>query len=537
MTRPIPTTTTIAMLVRMVKVRIVWPLLLILRMAPMPPSTWSSKFCTRVAKGGGRKMGNRLKGRKSLSKRLYLLAFVCFFLCSGFSFLGYLAYHTAYGRYLPLAQDGIQHLRRAEALLARMPQNPLDAPTVNQAQHEFAAALTSFTQVNAGLQSLPGLGVEVGTFIPVYGARLRAAVHLVPLAVEISQAGMASCDILKVFIAGFHNPFKAQEHGLTMADLAIIDQDFQRIKAAFHMVVDEASQVQPADLQFDPHLTELFATLQKDMPLLQQWLDATGKLLTVFPTLLGIGKPANYLIEVLDSTELRPAGGFIGNYGILTLSGGRVTTAHITDVDLLDKPYTAAGHSIPYPSAYTWFPYYLGAGSWSLSNSNLDADFPTAARYGELNYQREGGNVPVQGVIAITPALISHALEITGPIAIPEYHETVTAQNLIDRIHYHQLGPAGEGPDYVASPDGHSSLRKRFTELLAEHFLAHVRQLAPSALPRFMQLLVNSVRSKDLQIYLNSSVAENLLHQFHLDAAIQSSVGDGLFVVDANLSA
>ena len=52
-------------------------------------------------------------------------------------------------------------------------------------------------------------------------------------------------------------------------------------------------------------------------------------------------------LEVLDSTELRPGGGFIGNYGIATFSGGRLTAAHITDTYLLDKDNLTAGHTIP----------------------------------------------------------------------------------------------------------------------------------------------------------------------------------------------
>jgi hypothetical protein len=152
---------------------------------------------------------------------------------------------------------------------------------------------------------------------------------------------------------------------------------------------------------------------------------------------------------------------------------------------------------------------------------------------------QEGGKGPVQGVIAITPALIEHALAITGPIAVTEYHETVTAQNLIARIHYHQLGGSGanEGSSYIPSPGGHSSQRKRFTELLSEHLLARVRQLPSSDLSKFLLLMVNSLRSKDIQIYLNSVIAQSLLHKYHLDAAIQSPVGDGLFVVDANIAA
>src|SRR5258708_13001292 len=48
--------------------------------------------------------------------------------------------------------------------------------------------------------------------------------------------------------------------------------------------------------------------------------------------------------------------------------------------------------------------------------------------------------------------------------------------------------------------------------------------------------MISSLRSKDVQVYLNSSSAESLLQSYHLDSSIQSSRGDGLFVVDANIS-
>src|SRR5207302_40793 len=220
--------------------------------------------------------------------------------------------------------------------------------------------------------------------------------------------------------------------------------------------IHEVNQLQPTDMQFDPRVSKLVETFHKDVPVMQGWLDAIEKFLPVAPTLLGVGAPANYLIEVLDSSELRPAGGFIGNSGTATFAGGRLTAARITDVDLLDKPFEEAGHVIAYPPGYSWFD--LVPKSWSFRDSNLDADFPTAARYGEQTYIKEGGSIPVQGVIAITPALIEHAMAITGPIAVPEYQETITAQNLIARIHYRQLGgrAAGAGSELIPSPDGHS---------------------------------------------------------------------------------
>ncbi len=474
-----------------------------------------------------------LNKRNKLPKKFFIFFLLTLaLLCGGDAVLsvnGYQQYSGNYHRDLSLAQVGMQHLRTAETILKMLPKNPFDAQSVSQAQHEFAASLAAFVQVDNDLKSLPG----ISTSIPVYGARLSAALHVLPIAIEVSQAGITGCNTLNLIISRFHNPLSALAQGITMADLTIIEKDFQQIKATLTLIVNQVNHLQPSDLQLDPRLGKYLATFQRDIPQLQAWLETIERLLPVAPTLLGIGTPANYLIEILDSTELRPGGGFIGNYGIATFSGGRLTAAHITDTYLLDKAYDATGYTIPYPSAYTWFNL---AASWSLRDSNLDADFPTAARYAELNYAREGGSIPVQGVIAITPALIERALEITGPINVPEYHETVTAQNLVDRIHYYQVGPGNTDHGDAPSPDGLSTVRKRFTALLAEHFLVRVRQVSSSALPRFLQLMISSLRSKDVQIYLNPSSAEKLLQSYHLASSIQSPGGDSLFVVDANIS-
>jgi len=114
----------------------------------------------------------------------------------------------------------------------------------------------------------------------------------------------------------------------------------------------------------------------------------------------------------------------------------------------------------------------------------------------------------------------------------------VTAQNLVSLIHFHQLGgrAAGEGSSYIPSPDGHSSERKRFMELLAEHFLARVQQLSSLAMPQFLHVLINALRTKDVEVYFNAAGAENVLQLLHLDGTIQSPPGDHLFIVDTNVS-
>ena len=467
----------------------------------------------------------RVRRKKRRSKKpLILLLALLFVVASVLSVVG----HVRYSGDFALAQTGIQHLQKAESLLAASPQSLLDTHVVSQAQTEFSSASQVFTQLNGDLQAIPG----VATLVPVYGSRLAAAQNLVPLALALSQSGVAGCDILNALATSLHEPLTPQAHGITLTDLTRIATDLQQISYWFSAASDEVSQLQPAAVQFDPRISKLVTSFSKEAPVIQAWLNDLGQLLPVAPAVLGIGTPANYLVELLDSTELRPGGGFIGNYGIATLSGGRLLSARINDTYLLDKPFVAAGHSITYPPGFSWF-NVVAPDSWSLRDSNLEADFPTSARYGEQTYAQEGGNEPLRGVIAITPALIQQALTITGPIAVPEYKEIVTPQNLVDRIHYYQ----STGSDLVLSPDNNSSQRKHFTSLLAEHFLARVRQLAPSASGKLFQVLINGLRSKNLQIYFNAPEAEALLRLAHVDAAIQPAAGDDLLVVDTNIGA
>ncbi len=286
------------------------------------------------------------KSRKQKSKKLSIFLLTFALLCivgAGLSVVGYQTYSGNYHRDLSLAQLGMQHLQKAETLLKMLPKNPFDAQKVSQAQEEFSASLAAFVQVDNDLKSLPGISES----LPVYGSRLSAALHVLPIAIELSQTGITGCRALTLVISRLHNPVSAQAQGFTMADLRVIEKDFQQIKATLALVVSQVNHLQPADLQLDPRLSKFVTTFHKDIPQLQVWLGSIEHLLPVATTLLGVGTPANYLIEILDSTELRPGGGFIGNYGIATFSGGRLTAAHITDTYLLDEANLAAGHVIP----------------------------------------------------------------------------------------------------------------------------------------------------------------------------------------------
>src|SRR5262249_311420 len=155
--------------------------------------------------------------------------------------------------------------------------------------------------------------------------------------------------------------------------------------------------------------------------------------------------PARYLVVAMDRGELRPGGGFMGNYGVLTLADGKQSNTQplvFGDVYDIDRQYFLKLHGpdlhdcsrdvVPPPQLYWWWPYRLNGSEqrcdfdWGLRDSNLSPDFPTNARAAMQIVQQSGivpGNRPLQGVIAFTPVLIEGLLasDVFGPVYVPEF--------------------------------------------------------------------------------------------------------------------
>jgi hypothetical protein len=456
-----------------------------------------------------------------------------------------MAYSTGSSAYHQ-ASDGLTHLRAGERLLLGLSNSGFSVAAVQQARSEFATAQQDFAQANESLHRIPGIAESA----PLVGGKLRTVNSLAAVADNFSQIGVAACDALAIALGALSNPFGTSKSGssntsssassttpkagLTANDLATIQAKLATISALFNDTTAQLNALQPGDLSsFDPKIGAEMMKVKAALPTIQQSLQEAQAVMGIAGSLLGVGTPTNYLVELLDSTELRPGGGFIGNIGIMTLNSGLLASLHVKDVDLLDRPFEFAGGFIPFPSQYRWFDL---VSNWSVRDSNLDGDFPTDARNAETNYRLEGGTEKVQGVIAITPWLIERALAITGPIYVPEFKETVTPSNLVNLIHYHQLGP-GHGSEYVPDPASLSSERKRFTGFLFMHFMDRVKAIMGAKRSEFVKLAMTALSTKDVQIYFNNPVVEQLLQRHSLASTIDAPpTGDSLFVVDANVA-
>src|SRR5262249_28511821 len=138
--------------------------------------------------------------------------------------------------------------------------------------------------------------------------------------------------------------------------------------------------------------------------------------LHVAPALLGVNAPTRLLVELMDRGETRATGGYIGNYGGMTIQQGKLAPFSLTDVYTLDIPYAVQQGWPNAPAPYTWWPFH----GFGLRDSNLSPSFPTSAQMGIDQLAKEGGP-PVQGVVALNALVIARALAVIGPVDVPGY--------------------------------------------------------------------------------------------------------------------
>src|SRR5205085_5862228 len=95
------------------------------------------------------------------------------------------------------------------------------------------------------------------------------------------------------------------------------------------------SHISVKDLPISEAQKAQLASLLPLLPKAQDMIVQAQGLVGLVAWLLGVGHQRRFLIQTMDSAELRPGGGFTGQYGILQIQNGRVTPPSLTDVTLL----------------------------------------------------------------------------------------------------------------------------------------------------------------------------------------------------------
>ena len=456
-------------------------------------------------------------------------------IAAGYGISAYTTYTGLRGQ----AQSGVQHLLNVKTIFTGVKTHPsgfLDAGKLSRARQEFVAARADFQQVTYELEHT-GIIQSITTLFPQYLTQVQSARAVSQVGIDISDIGQQLTTTALILAPTFRGPL------LTDTTKPLITQDMlDLVGATINAILPRLSDIQsqsrsisldslPVSAQQRDQLRQFLQLLPQGQADLAQVLDLLG----AANWLLGVGEPRTFLVQTMDRAELRPTGGFTGQYGELQIQGGRVAPFNLRDISLVE--YVDSSHTIGQfapPQYRTWWPF----ANWGLRDSNVSADFPTSAQIAIAQYELEVGH-QVDGVVLFTPFLIEHILQIVGPVYVPEYKDTITAQNLEDRLHYYQQDNAGIYKQIVIQPgNSTTSYRKRFTGLLAQLLLDKVRHAPPDEILTIAHEMLHDLKTRDLQVYFTNPQVEAVLAKYDYSAQIdRSTTQDGLYVVQANLSA
>lgn len=254
-------------------------------------------------------------------------------------------------------------------------------------------------------------------------------------------------------------------------------------------------------------------------------LDQAAMMAKHAPVLLGIPERQTYAILLQNNAELRPTGGFIGSFALVTFEAGRLLDLRVEDV------YAADGQLQGFVEPPAPIKAHLGEVSWFLRDVNWDPEFPITSERAAWFIDKELG-IKVNGVLAITLDVAEALLQVTGPLYLPDYQITVSSDNLYQQAQFqseiHFFPGSTQKRDFLGAVTG--ELYRSLTTSIP--------------LPQLAGVVVDGLRERSIQAwFFDSSVASSWqqtqwagqLPGLDCHNASGECVKDVVAVIDANL--
>jgi hypothetical protein len=258
---------------------------------------------------------------------------------------------------------------------------------------------------------------------------------------------------------------------------------------------------------------------QTEIPRLTASVRKANAVADVLGDLMGSGAPKRYLVIFQNNAELRPTGGFMGSFALVDVHDGKVKNMEIPGGGTYDlKGSLTAKLASPQP-------LHLINQHWQFQDANWYPDFPTSARQIEWFYGKSKGP-SIDGVIAMTATFMEKLLAVTGPIPMPEYGKTITAQNF-----FYETQKAVE-MDY----DKAENRPKQFIADLAPKVLERIMGADRGKFMALAGTLDESLTKKDIQLWMKDDAVQARLAGLGWTGEMKPAESDYLYVVHTNIA-
>jgi len=258
--------------------------------------------------------------------------------------------------------------------------------------------------------------------------------------------------------------------------------------------------------------------LRRILPEIESYMKKVVKLDDDIRDMLGANSPKTYLFLFQNNQETRATGGFIGSYGILDISQGKIREFYI---DGIFNPDGQLADKIVPP-----LPIQKISAAWSLHDSNWWPDFPKSARTAMDFYERTGGN-SVDGVITVTPTMMEKLLTITGPIYMKKYGITLTSDNFIEKTQYKVE------VDYDKKENKPKKILSDLFPLVAEKLK---QNFSGETAIKMMNIIIEGLDERHIMMYFKNENLQNYITSNKWGGEIQKTDSDYLSVINTNIN-
>jgi hypothetical protein len=259
-------------------------------------------------------------------------------------------------------------------------------------------------------------------------------------------------------------------------------------------------------------------------------LQNVNSILRELPDLLnkafGLDTPTNYLILSANSDEIRPSGGYLSTYGWMRIRRLRVADYGYNPSTALtpNPPPASLANDLNIPAWWSRFlpnsqPITLAwDGSWT-------PDFPTTAKMAAM-YYNEGNNPrsPVGGVIQIDMVGFEYILQALGKVTVPEYDDTITADNFRERIYHIRETGEGDLP------------HKKYLASLYKQVLNDWQNATQEGNEKLFSALLKALSEKHIMVYFEDPSLNKVVRLLDWDGVQKPAKDhDYLMFVDTNV--
>jgi len=396
---------------------------------------------------------------------------------------------------------GRSALTRAEASLS--------ARDTDAARRELIAAQRAFTEIRSEIAAL-GPAASVARAMPLLGRQVKAVDTFATVGLELSTAGLPLVDAAHTII---NPPDERLPISAAMDALRATQRSLGPAVVAVAEASDEVARLE--DWFLIGPLADARDDLVARLPRIRDRAQSADQGVSALMAFAGDSGPRRYLFLSQNPDEVRPTGGFIGTYGLLTSEGGVMKLERYDDIHRWAQPRPQA--DVPVDKVGPPYRYHDPPLRRTIANVNTGPDWPQAAELAATLWVA-GGEAPVDGVISFTPALIARILGVVGPVAVPAYDETVMAENVVERLDYHT---------HIADPLDPN--RKDFVAVVAEIVLRRLFDAPASQWEPLGRVMGEAFEAREVLAWSTDPKVASVLAERRWDGAFTTHPGDFFF--------